>query len=259
MVYADVLTNRNGEKLYRLGGEAQRNGDYPQSLASVETILLTSGSGELRIGSEIYSVSEGNIFVIPGGREYDLILGARSKLLHISGSFNLLSYLDEVRMLEDNRFGEGKMLADLILINKEGNEGYLSLLCDAYARYILLNVDRSPRNTSAAISKIILKMEKEFSSSDLSIGRLLDESGYTKDYIRSEFEAVTGLTPKKYLNSVRMNKAKALIELADEMTIGEIAERCGVIDPTIFSRIFKKHFGVSPSQYRDSLKKTEGN
>lgn len=248
-IYAEILTGREEKK--------QNIQSLPSfSSGAVQIILVLSGKGELVSGDEFYSVSEGYIFVIPFGREYHIKPGARYKALLVSGQFGMLSHLDGIRMLADNELSEGRRLAELIHHNRSGNEGYLGVLCDAYARYILLNVDRSQRNTSAAISRIILRMEKEFGSSDLSIGRLLDESGYTRDYIRSEFEAVIGMTPKKYLNSVRMKKAKALIELcADEMTISEIAERCGVIDPTIFSRVFKKHFGISPSQYRESLRK----
>jgi AraC-like DNA-binding protein len=217
-------------------------------------LLVISGRGELFFRHESKTVSEGSIVVISGDVEYRVKAGGKYRAILICGSFSLLSGHDGVIFMNDNEHNEGRRLAELIIINKAGNEGYLSILCDAFVRYILINAVRSPRNTSAAISRIILRMEKEFGSSDLSIGNLLDESGYTRDYIRSEFESVTGMTPKKYLNSVRMSKAKTLIELcAEDMTISEIAERCGVIDPTIFSRVFKKHFGISPSQYRDSL------
>ena len=254
MIYfADIVSNKDDQTLI---GAQSSFGSEAGANESVRILLMLSGKGEMYFGNEYYSMSEGCIFVIPVGREVQIKPGPKYKALIIVGSFGLLAHLDGVKMLVDNEHGEGRKLAELILLNKNGNEGYLGILSEAYVRYILMNVDRTSRNTSAAISKIILRMEKEFGSSDLSIGRLLDESGYTRDYIRSEFESVTGMTPKKYLNIVRMNKAKALIELcADEMTISEVAERCGVIDPTIFSRVFKKHFGISPSQYKLSLQK----
>ena len=96
-------------------------------------------------------------------------------------------------------------------------------------------------------------MEKNFDKSDLSVGELLDESGYARDYIREEFFAVTKQTPKKYLSDIRMKNAKAMIDLyGSEMGLGEIAERCGIVDSSVFSRIFRKHFGISPSEYRHS-------
>ena len=53
-----------------------------------------------------------------------------------------------------------------------------------------------------------------------------------------------------------MKNAKNMIEMhGDHMSFSEIAMACGIIDQSIFSRIFKQHFGISPTEYRDSLKK----
>lgn len=251
-IQSRVLTSRNMEN----SNISAYDKNSLFSSQYMEILLVTSGKGELISEDEFYSISEGYICVIPGGCDYRVNAGSKYSALLISGPFGLISHLEGIRMLKDNEMAEGRKLAELIHYNRNGNEGYLGVLCEAYSRFILMNVDHNPKNTSAAISRIVLRIEKEFSVNDLSVGRLLDESGYARDYIRQEFENTTGMTPKKYLNSVRMQKAKALIELcSDEMTIGEIAERCGVIDPTIFSRIFKKHFGISPSQYRESLRK----
>lgn len=257
MVYAGILTNRDEEKL-NISDLQQKpiSNTIARDNESVRIILFLSGKGEILSDGRFFPFSEGRIFVIPRSIAYDIKAIGKYKAILVSGSFRMLYQQDKICVVNDNENFEGRRIAELILLNKAGNEGYLGCLCDALVQFILINADRTPKNTSAAISKIILKMEREFGSSDLSIGKMLDESGYTRDYIRSEFESVTGMTPKKYLNSVRMKKAKALIELrGSEMTIGEIAERCGVIDPTIFSRIFKKHFGVCPTQYRDSLRK----
>ena len=52
-----------------------------------------------------------------------------------------------------------------------------------------------------------------------------------------------------------MKNAKAMIDLYGEETgLGEIAERCGIIDQSVFSRIFKKHFGISQTEYKMSAK-----
>ena len=157
--------------------------------------------------------------------------------------------------MNDNIYDEGKKLAELILYNRFGNEDYVEALCDAYVKYIITGIDRAPKSTTAAIYKIISLMEKNFAKSDLSVGALLDGSGYARDYIREEFSLVTKKTPKKYLNDIRMKNAKAMIDLyGEDMSIGEIAEKCGIIDSSVFSRIFRKHFGISPSEYRSSGK-----
>nr|MBE6544709.1 helix-turn-helix domain-containing protein [Oscillospiraceae bacterium] len=259
-VYADVLTNRDERKINisaPIGAVASddRLADF-YGTAGILTVL--SGRGEIVSGDDSFPMYEGGIFIIPAGCDCFINPVGRYRALLIAGRFDLLSYIKQIQHITDNELSEGRKLSELILHNKDGNEGYLDCLCYALIKYVLLNLKRTPKNTSAAIQRIIYKIESEYGSSDLSIGGLLDESGYTRDYIRSEFEAVTGMTPKKYLNTVRMKNAKAMIELCGgKMSIGEIAERCGVIDPTIFSRIYKKHFGISPSQYRESLKSAD--
>ena len=257
MIYAGIISNRDEEKtnISDLQQRGQSDGFLFEN-ENVKILLFLSGRGDIVSEGHLFPFVDGKIFVIPKKSEYTIKPIGKYKAIMISGSFRMLYQQDSICVVSDNSNCEGRRLAELILLNRNGNEGYLGCLCDAFVQFILLNTDRATKNTSAAISKIILRMEREFGSSDLSIGKLLDDSGYTRDYIRSEFENVTGMTPKKYLNQVRMNKAKSLIELCgNEMTIGEIAERCGVIDHTIFSRIFKKHFGISPTQYKESLRK----
>ena len=50
---------------------------------------------------------------------------------------------------------------------------------------------------------------------------------------------------------MRMNLSKLM--LADtELQVAEIAERVGYLEPNYFAKVFKKHTGVTPSQYRGS-------
>ena len=256
MVYVGILSNRDDQKLNISESQTAVSESNFRDDDGVKILLFLSGKGDILTEDQTLPFYDGRIIVVPRRTEYAIRPIGKYKAILIVGNLRMLYQQDEILAINDNHNCEGRRIAELILLNKDGNEGYLGCLCDAFVRFILLNTTRTPKTTSAAISKIILRMEREFGSSDLSIGKLLDESGYTRDYIRSEFENATGMTPKKYLNSVRMKRAKALIELrGGEMSIGEIAERCGVIDPTIFSRIFKKHFGVSPTQYKESLRK----
>ncbi len=217
-----------------------------------EILLVLSGTGSLSTDIRDYPFSEGSIFVTSPNCNREIISKKRYKILSIAGDFDQLSFIDGVAVLEDNVYNEGKKLAELVLYNRFGNEGYVNALCDAYIKFILINLERQPKNIISAIHKIIDNMENGFSNSDLSIGRLLDESGYAKDYVRSEFFAVTGMTPKKYLTGIRMKNAKALLDLySTSMSISDVAEQCGIIDSSVFSRMFKQHFGVSPTDYRN--------
>jgi AraC-like DNA-binding protein len=220
-----------------------------------EISLVLKGEGKFIADTTEYPFTEGSILITAPGCSHSVIAPEGYKILSVMGRFDKLGFIDSSCILNDNIYNEGRKLAELILYNRFGNEDYVDALSDAYVKYIITNLDRAPKSTTAAIYKIISKMEKNFNKSDLSVGELLDEGGYARDYIREEFFAVTKQTPKKYLNDIRMKNAKAMIDLyGEDMSLGEIAERCGIIDASVFSRIFRKHFGVSPREYRISAK-----
>lgn len=252
-VYAEILTKSKKKIAFN-----QTNSEGAVAHQHTKILLMLDGECKLACGGEEREITPGSIIVIPKGCDYAVKSRQNYRILSVSGDFDAPFLSDGIRCVQDNIYGEGRKLAELILYNRFGNEGYVMRLCDAYIEYILLNTDRQPKNTTAAIYKIISRMEKNFSNSALSIGALLDESGYARDYIRTEFELITKTTPKKYLNNIRMKNAKAMIELyGKEMSISEIAEKCGILDPSIFSRIYKKYYGISPIQYRDSLKQKQ--
>lgn len=67
-------------------------------------------------------------------------------------------------------------------------------------------------------------------------------------FIRS-FKQILKVTPMQYILSLRMANAQSLLETS-EYNISEIAETVGYDNPLYFSRLFHKHIGVSPSEYR---------
>ena len=151
---------------------------------------------------------------------------------------------------------EGKKLAELVLYNRFGNEEYFTALCNAYIRFILLSLEYPKSDMNAIVYKMTDYMKKNYDNSELSITKLLRESGYAKDYVRTKFFEVVKMTPKKYLTTVRMKKAKELINLyGEDVSIARIAELCGIVDPAVFSKNFKKFYGISPKQYMQTRKK----
>lgn len=237
--------------------EKSESSDVSRSTAQdrCEIFLVIEGRGVFSADEATIPVGTGDILLISQDIKYSLATEGGFRLISVSGDLERHYLFNEIKLVRDNIYGEGKKLAELILYNRFGSVSYLEKLFDAYLEYISLNIDLEPKNTTSAIYKIISKMEKNFSQIELSIGGLLDESGYARDYIRIEFEKVTKMTPKKYLNNVRMKNAAAMIDLyGDELSIAEIAEKCGIIDSSIFSRVFKKHFGVSPTEYKKTAK-----
>jgi AraC-like DNA-binding protein len=63
------------------------------------------------------------------------------------------------------------------------------------------------------------------------------------------FGAATGQTPLGYLQSVRLQAARALLEAGD-MTVQAIATQVGYSDVSSFTRLFRQEVGISPGSYR---------
>jgi AraC-like DNA-binding protein len=79
----------------------------------------------------------------------------------------------------------------------------------------------------------------------------------TPDSLSRNFKKVTGMTVAEYLARVRVEKAKQLIADASKR-IAEAAFACGFESIPYFNRVFKNYTGLSPSEYRESLKAEVG-
>jgi AraC-like DNA-binding protein len=78
-------------------------------------------------------------------------------------------------------------------------------------------------------------------------------AGLTPVYFGRAFKRETGLKPMEWLNQRRLQLARQ--QLANtRQGIAEIAEACGFASPFYFSRVFRKHFGQSPSEFRASTR-----
>ncbi|MBA4136036.1 MAG: AraC family transcriptional regulator [Opitutus sp.] len=73
--------------------------------------------------------------------------------------------------------------------------------------------------------------------------------GVAYSYFRREFKRHTGLSPHRYLNQMRLEKARRLMGATDE-SLKAIADRLGFSSPYHFSAAFKRHFGVAPEHWR---------
>jgi len=69
-------------------------------------------------------------------------------------------------------------------------------------------------------------------------------------HISGLFRKETGQTVSAYIGFVRIEKSKQLLKTT-QLSIAEIASRCGFEEQSYFSRVFRKQTGLSPKAYRD--------
>ncbi len=215
-----------------------------------EVLLVQTGEAKFVTETEQTPIYEGSIVIIPPKVKHDVISNLKYNIISISGNFEQLARFTEPTVLHDNIYGEGRKLAELTLYNRFNSEEYFTSLCNSYLNFILLNINSPTSDMNTIVYKMMDQMKKNYDNSELSIIKLLKESGYAKDYVRTKFFELAKMTPKKYLTSIRMKRAKELLNLyGDEVSVARIAEQCGIVDPAVFSKSFKQFYGVSPKQY----------
>lgn len=87
----------------------------------------------------------------------------------------------------------------------------------------------------------------------LTVGALAKQYGVNENRLSYVFHKYAGMGPSDYLITYRLNRAKELI-LNMDSPIHKVAKSVGYTDPYHFSRIFKKQFGISPSDFREKFK-----
>jgi len=88
-----------------------------------------------------------------------------------------------------------------------------------------------------------------YMSREVRIAELAAELATSERTLIRRFKAALNITPLAYLQDLRLEAARALLEGAD-LRIEQIAAQVGYADTSSFARLFKQRVGVSPGQYR---------
>ena len=101
----------------------------------------------------------------------------------------------------------------------------------------------------------ITRYIQEHLAEEVSLSVLAEEFHLNSQYISQLFKSEIGVGFLAYLTNIRMEQAKKLL-LTTGLSIAEVSEQSGYGDYRVFTRVFKKTEGITPSQYRrDFLEK----
>lgn len=95
----------------------------------------------------------------------------------------------------------------------------------------------------------ITRYLQEHLAEEISLSVLAEQSHLNPQYISQLFKSEIGVNFLVYLTNIRMEKAKKLL-LSTALSIAEVAEQSGYGDYRVFTKVFKKSEGITPSQYR---------
>ncbi|MGN0795126.1 MAG: helix-turn-helix domain-containing protein, partial [Aristaeellaceae bacterium] len=95
----------------------------------------------------------------------------------------------------------------------------------------------------------ITRYMQEHLAEEISLSVLAEQFHLNPQYISQLFKSEIGVGFLAYLTNIRMEKAKKLL-LSTSLPISGVAEQAGYGDYRVFTKVFKKTEGSTPSQYR---------
>ncbi len=116
--------------------------------------------------------------------------------------------------------------------------------------YCMLVKNHSMKNYSHLVQKVLTTIDSEITG-DLSLKAQAKALSVNPSYLSALFKKETGITLTDYVNKKRAEHAARLIKTTN-MQIQTISQFCGIYDVNYFTKIFKKYFGKTPKEYRES-------
>ena len=108
----------------------------------------------------------------------------------------------------------------------------------------------------ALLNHIVEIMEENIADSEFNVNKMCEMVHLSHMHFIRKVKQLTGKKPIDLLKSYRLKRAKDLLT-KQKANVSEIAYMVGYDLPNSFSRAFKKEFGLSPTEYQESLEHTE--
>lgn len=124
---------------------------------------------------------------------------------------------------------------------------------DVFEQIALRISDKKSGKHQEMINKTLVLIESFYTTPDLSVDKLADELGLSPKYLSRLFKQITGKTIMDSVNELRLSKAQNLLLNTQEQIL-DIAIASGYSSSSYFHKIFKKEFGITPTEYRKSIK-----
>ena len=145
--------------------------------------------------------------------------------------------------------GELKELHSMILRGETGvqkEERFYFLLEQLLSYYAQTNPQQPPEQRREV--RAVCDYLNQHYAESISLDALSALAGLSKYHLLRAFTRETGITPYSYLETIRIDRAKALLRL--DTPPAEAAQETGFSDQSHFSNTFKRFIGLTPGQYR---------
>lgn len=150
--------------------------------------------------------------------------------------------------IDDGNFNEIQKIADNFEENKASNFIILSRILDILANSAPVLNENLQKSTMSVSQSIIAYVDQNYTFIR-NVSEIAEEFDVSERYVFKIFKKELGMTPKQYINSLRLRHICHRIIHSDK-SIKAIAQDSGFECYEYFVRVFKKEMGLTPSQYR---------
>lgn len=207
---------------------------------------VVSGKGYFKIGDRWYTVTAGNMFVIPPFVEtyyeadacdpWEYIWIGFTKDEKIKVDFEDVMYIPHARRI----FEDMKRCSAM-------HSGKTEFLCGKIWQILSMIFDKQNEAVDY-IEKAVNIINSEYMR-NITVQDIADRIGLERTYFSNLFKMRLSLSPKQYLLKIRMEQAAVFLKEYG-YSVSVTALSVGYSDVYTFSKMFKQYFGVSPSQYK---------
>lgn len=104
----------------------------------------------------------------------------------------------------------------------------------------------------------VITYVREHVSRPIGLGDIASSLNVSLPYLSRLFRQETGMTFQDYLTDRRLERARELLSSDEDLYMYEVATRCGYDTFGHFARVFKRRYGLTPTEYRRRMRRGEG-
>lgn len=113
-------------------------------------------------------------------------------------------------------------------------------------------------NDELLMERIMKVVNEHLSDSDFNVNELTNEVGISRAQLHRRMKEITGLPVSEFIRNIRLEQAARLLK-EQKVNVTQVAYAVGFSNLAHFSTVFRKQFGVSPSEYMEQNKPDETN
>lgn len=232
-----------------------------------QVYCIMEGKAAFRVNGEQADVEQGMIVLLTPGTPHGIlpVLGdAAPSLRLLEAKFTVQedTLREELSRIPPVCRGTEKLCAQFYDVFLEGvrkDVHYESVVTGLFSAWLYrlirhareFEADGTKGDISPRVTTRIKRYLEAHFREEVSLDRLAEATGYSKNYLCRVFRENAGLTINNYLNEVRISRAVDLL-VGTDMDLGEIAQACGYNSVYYFIKSFKKRIGIPPGSYRKS-------